>query len=296
MARSSKIATCECEADCQSAAVLARWQPAPRWTFSGTGHMHRLTARFIGLIIDPMGTAPKERFERPGAEITPIEHPSVYELVVDQLRRAIHMGRYTPGQKLPTERALAQRLEVSRLSVREAIRVLEVEGYVETRRGATGGIIVLDRGIETQGIGPYIREMLPRMIEIFEFRRAVEPEAARLAAARRTKEQLRRIQQADDQIELSLETQRFRLADSQFHLGIADAARNSWLRKAVERALSAVWMPADPLDEHVLHKAAAHHGQILGAIRARDGEAAARLMREHLDFTVADLQRIAKRA
>ena len=227
---------------------------------------------------------------------TPIEHPSVYELVVDQLRGAIHMGTYGPGEKLPTERDLAQRLQVSRLSVREAIRVLEVEGYVETRRGATGGIIILDRGLEEQRIGPYIREMLPRMIEIFEFRSAVEPEAARLAAARRTDEHLARLQEANDQIDRSLETQRFRLADSQFHLGITDAAQNAWMREAVERARSAVWMPADPLYEHVFRTATAHHGQILEAIRARDGDAAARLMRDHLDFTVADLQKIAQSA
>lgn len=206
------------------------------------------------------------------------------------------MGTYGPGEKLPTERDLAQRLQVSRLSVREAIRVLEVEGYVETRRGATGGIIILDRGLEEQRIGPYIREMLPRMIEIFEFRSAVEPEAARLAAARRTDEHLARLQEANDQIDRSLETQRFRLADSQFHLGITDAAQNAWMREAVERARSAVWMPADPLYEHVFRTATAHHGQILEAIRARDGDAAARLMRDHLDFTVADLQKIAQSA
>jgi GntR family transcriptional repressor for pyruvate dehydrogenase complex len=227
---------------------------------------------------------------------TPIEHPSVYELVVDQLRGAIHMGTYAPGEKLPTERELAHQLEVSRLSVREAVRVLEAEGYVQTRRGATGGIIVLDRGIEEQRIGPYIREMLPRMIEIFEFRRAVEPEAARLAAARRTDEHLAQLQQANDQIDETLETQRFRLADSRFHLGITDAAQNSWMREAVERARSAVWMPADDLYDHVFRTATAHHGQILDAIRAQDGEAAARHMTEHLDFTVADLQKIAKSA
>ncbi|HLY48707.1 MAG TPA: FadR/GntR family transcriptional regulator [Solirubrobacteraceae bacterium] len=228
--------------------------------------------------------------------ITPIEHASVYELVVEQLRGAIHMGTYAPGEKLPTERELAQRLQVSRLSVREAVRVLEGEGYVETRRGATGGIVVLDRGIEEQRIGPYIREMLPQIVEIFEFRSAVEPEAARLAALRRTDEQLARLREANDQIEHSLETQRFRLADSQFHLGITDAAQNSWMREAVERARSAIWMPADPLYDHVFRTAAAHHGAILAAIEAQDGDAAARLMREHLDFTVADLHKIAQSA
>jgi DNA-binding FadR family transcriptional regulator len=226
--------------------------------------------------------------------ITPIEHAAVYELVVQQLRRAIHMGTYAPGEKLPPERELAERLQVSRLSVREAIRVLEGEGYVETRRGATGGIIVLDRGIEEQRIGPYIRDMLPRIRETFEFRAAVEPEAARLAAARRTDEALARLQEANDHIQQNLETRHFRLADSQFHLGIADAAQNSWMREAVEHARSAIWIPADPLYKHVFRTATAHHGQILDAIRERDGDAAAHWMREHLAFTLADLEKIAE--
>ena len=226
--------------------------------------------------------------------ITPIEHSSVYELVVEQLRRAIHMGTYAPGEKLPPERELSQLLQVSRLSVREAIRVLEGEGYVETRRGATGGIVVLDRGIEEKRIGPYIREMLPRIREIFEFRAALEPDAARLAATRRTDEQLHRLEEAHSHIDESLETRHFRLADSQFHLGIADAAQNSWMREAVERSRSAIWMPADQLYDHVFRTATAHHGQILDAIRARDGDTAAEMMREHLAFTVVDLEKIAE--
>src|SRR3954470_10279275 len=160
--------------------------------------------------------------------ISPITHAPVYELVVDQLRRAIHMGTYAPGDKLPPERELAQRLEVSRASVREAVRVLEGEGYVEPRRGATGGVIVLDRALLEEKIGPYIRALLPQMEEIFEFRKAVECAAARLAAKRRTDEHLANLEAALKVIEDGLETRRFRAADSQFHLGIAEAAANRW--------------------------------------------------------------------
>src|SRR5215469_11104221 len=74
-----------------------------------------------------------------------VEHVPVYGLVVDQLRRAIHNGSFVPGDKFPPERELSKQLGVSRASVREAIRVLEGEGYVETKRGASGGIMVLDR-------------------------------------------------------------------------------------------------------------------------------------------------------
>src|SRR5258708_40305777 len=79
------------------------------------------------------------------AGIEGVEHVPVYGLVVDQLRRAIHSGSFVPGDKFPPERELSKQLGVSRASVREAIRVLEGEGYVETRRGASGDVIVLDR-------------------------------------------------------------------------------------------------------------------------------------------------------
>jgi GntR family transcriptional regulator, transcriptional repressor for pyruvate dehydrogenase complex len=229
-----------------------------------------------------------------GAGITPIEHAPVYELIAEQLRRAIHIGTYAPGDKLPNERDLAQRLEVSRASVREAVRVLEGEGYVETRRGATGGIVVLDRAAEEERIGPYIRDMLPRIREIFEFRRAVECEAARLAAIRRTDEHLEQLQAAYEVIESDLETSRFRSADSQFHLGIAEAAGNSWMRDAIETARASVWMPADVLYDRVFRSAQIYHGHILEAIRAKDPDEAAQLMGAHLDATLKDLEQIAR--
>ena len=59
----------------------------------------------------------------------PVRKIAVHELVVSRLRRAIHLGDYLPGDRLPSERDIADRLEVSRESVREAIRVLESEGY-----------------------------------------------------------------------------------------------------------------------------------------------------------------------
>jgi GntR family transcriptional repressor for pyruvate dehydrogenase complex len=227
------------------------------------------------------------------AGITPIEHSSVYELVVAQLRHLIHMGTYTEGDKLPPERELADLLKVSRASVREAIRVLEGEGYVETRRGATGGIIVLNRAAEEERIGPYIREMLPRIRQIFEFRRAVEVDAAQLAAARRTDEHLAQLEAAVEVLESDHSTSRFRLADSQFHLGIAEAAGNQWMRDAIESARSAIWMPADELYQEVFKSASDHHRQILEAIRAGDADAAGRLAGAHMDATVADLENIA---
>ena len=231
---------------------------------------------------------------RSGA-ITPVEHAPVYELVVQQLRRAIHNGAYEPGDKFPNERDLAEQLKVSRASVREAVRVLEGEGYVETRRGATGGVVILDRIVEEGRIGPYIREMLPKIREIFEYRRPLESETARLAAMRATTAQLEQIEAAHTRLESDQETQRFRAADSQFHLGIAQASGNRWMQEAIERARSEVWMPADAHYDHVLDRyTREQHDKILEAIKTGDADAAARRMGEHIDSTLATLERVAK--
>jgi GntR family transcriptional repressor for pyruvate dehydrogenase complex len=225
-----------------------------------------------------------------------VEHAPVYGLVVEQIRRAIHIGTYIPGDKLPPERELAKKLGVSRTTVREAIRVLEGEGYVESRRGATGGVIVLDRGQTEQRAARIIKEMLPELEEVVEFRLAVECRAARLAAIRRTDEDLVRLTDAYEHMEPGQETPRFRAADSAFHLGIAEAARNSWMRKAIEDARAAIWVPVDMYAEHVFRTAQLHHGQILQAIRDRDPNAAEEGVAAHIETTRKDLHRIASAA
>src|SRR5258707_2208214 len=113
-----------------------------------------------------------------------IEHVPVDGLVVVQLRRGIHSGSFVPGDKFPRERELSKQLGVSRASVREAIRVLEGEGYVETRRGASGGIIVLDRAQTEDRLAEVIRTRLPEIEQAIDFRLAVECSAAPLAAVR----------------------------------------------------------------------------------------------------------------
>lgn len=225
-----------------------------------------------------------------------VEHAPVYGLVVEQIRRAIHIGTYIPSDKLPPERELAKKLGVSRTTVREAIRVLEGEGYVESRRGATGGVIVLDRGQTEQRAARLIKEKLPELEEVVEFRLAVECGAARLAALRRTDEDLVKLTEAYEHMEPGQETPRFRAADSAFHLGIAEAARNSWMRKAIEDARAAIWVPVDMYAEHVFRTAQLHHGQILQAIRDRDPNAAEEAVAAHIETTRKDLHQIASAA
>jgi GntR family transcriptional repressor for pyruvate dehydrogenase complex len=225
-----------------------------------------------------------------------VAHVPVYGLVVDQLRRAIHNGSFVPGDKFPPERELSRQLGVSRASVREAIRVLEGEGYVETRRGSSGGMVVLDRAQTEDRLAETIRRQLPEIEQVIDFRLAVEVSAARLAAVRRTDADLARLDAAFETMSSSRETRRFRAADSAFHQGIAQAARNDWMDRSIADARAFLWMTVDSVAGNVFRTAQLHHGQILAAIRAGDPDAAERHVAAHIELTRTDLIRIAAAA
>ena len=219
--------------------------------------------------------------------------PAAYELVREQIRRAIHIGTYLPGDKLPAERQLAELMGVSRTTVREALRVLEGEGYVESRRGATGGIVVLDQSASEERIRPVVVARLAEFEELFDFRMAVEGAAARLAAARRTEADLSLLHDALAAMQEGWQTARFRAADSAFHLGIADAARNRFMRQAIEDARATMWIPIDRHVDTVFRTANRHHKEILEAIRRRDPDAAEAAAVAHLKTARRDLRRVA---
>lgn len=219
--------------------------------------------------------------------------PAAYELVVDSIKRAIHIGTYVPGDKLPPERVLAADLGVSRTTVREALRVLGGLGYIEIRRGATGGIIVSYQGQTEERWRPYVQQRMSELEELLDFREANECAAARLAAERRTQADLERLSAAHHVMEHGLETSRFRAADSAFHLGIADAAGNRYMQRAIEDARAAMWMPLDPLAQQLFRTADTHHARILEAIQSKNPEAAAQAMAEHIELVRDDLYRIA---
>jgi len=223
--------------------------------------------------------------------IEPIDFAAAYEVVAERIRRAIHIGSYLPGDKLPPERVMARQLGVSRATLREAVRVLEGEGYVISRRGAHGGILVLDQVENEERIRPLLAEKLPEIEEIFDYRTAVEGAAARLAADRRTDEDLAILQRAYDVMAADRETRRFRAADNAFHLAIADAARNRLMRQAIEDARAEMWVPIDRLISKVFLTANRHHVQILDAIRARNPDAAQKAVVDHLETARRDLRR-----
>jgi DNA-binding FadR family transcriptional regulator len=217
-----------------------------------------------------------------------------HQVVTERLRHAIHMGTYLPGDKLPPERTLARQLGVARMTVREAIRVLRAEGYLSGPTGSAGGITVLDQGADEMRLRQALRYRMAELDDDVEFRVAVEGAAARLAAQRRTKRDLVRLRQACLELERGRQTARLRAADNVFHLAIADAARNKFLRQAIEKVLAMTWVPLDQVISRAFPAAHEQHAQILRAIEDRDPAAAERAVVAHIRQAQRELHRAAE--
>jgi DNA-binding FadR family transcriptional regulator len=225
-------------------------------------------------------------------DIGEVDLVTAHQVVTERLRHAIHIGTYLPGEKLPPERVLAQQLGVSRMTVREAIRALRAEGYVSIRRGSAGGITVLDQSEDARRLRPVLLRRMAELDDAFEFRIAVEGAAARLAAQRRTKDDLARLREAYRELEQGRETARFRAADNVFHLAIADAARNRPMRQAIENVRAITWIPLDQVISRVFTSAHEHHARILAAIGNRDAAAAEQAVAAHIQRAQRDLHQV----
>jgi len=214
-----------------------------------------------------------------------VRKTKVYHEIVDQIQELITAGRIKPGDRLPPERELAELFKASRNSVRDAIRVLEQMGLIESRQG--DGTYV--RSVSAEDLAEPLALMLlqsrTQMRELWEVRRVLEPALAEFAASRITEEEL-------DELEVILEAQRRKVEagsialeeDTAFHYGIAEAARNTvilrtldtlvdLLRQSRERSLQQHDRPAYSL---------AGHKRILAALRRRDPEGARAEMLRHL--------------
>jgi GntR family transcriptional regulator, transcriptional repressor for pyruvate dehydrogenase complex len=251
-----------------------------------------------------------------GGEENPISRlraPATYELVVDQLRRALALTRFVPGEKLPPERELAQQLGVSRTSVREAIRILEGEGVLEVRRGSTGGVIVREAPV---GSPTYeeLRQQATAYQEVLEFRLANECTAARLASERAGKREVQELQKLIEALEdnaremdllakeggadaeektAHLSTEFVRL-DTRLHLAIARASGNRYLIEAVETGRIDMLRLLGSVFSHPTGDIHHRHREIVEAIGAGDGDAAAAAMEAHLEATGKQLRSLVK--
>lgn len=218
--------------------------------------------------------------------IEPLSGPKLYQRVANSIIADIRRGKYPRGERLPPERELAEEFGVSRPTVREAMIALEIRGIVEARRGS--GIYVVDAATadeshEEQDIGPF---------EVTEARRLFEGEAAALAAAIITDEELQKLESLLKVLAENSTSEVGERADRDFHIAIAEATRNSAIASVIEtlwdmRYKSPMCMKMfDRAREAGVQPRHDDHSRILQALKARDPQAARAAMRSHLDRVI----------
>src|SRR5919201_1062456 len=160
------------------------------------------------------------------ATYRPIERRKTYELVADQLTEEISAKRLKPGDLLPTERELVSSYRVGRSSIREALRMLESRGLIRANGNGTFAVAPYGNTLDLS-LDLLLSVAEADYGELFEVRRILEGETAALAAGRRTRDDLRRMGQAIQDMEHGLGSEeRFIDADLRFHLTVAEATRN----------------------------------------------------------------------
>jgi GntR family transcriptional repressor for pyruvate dehydrogenase complex len=211
-------------------------------------------------------------------ERPPSDAGSVVDDAIDRLKRRIGTGEFAPGHKLPPEAALARELELSRLSLREAVRVLVMAGVLEVRHGAGTFVTDLRPDRMVDAIGDFLQLSHDTGVgELFECRRVLEPGATALAATRIDQatldvlaEQIERMRTVRDPEELVAE-------DLAFHATIVAAAGNRTLHAlastvAQRTARARVWRALGR--EDVWTRTHQQHLDIYFALRDRDSMAA----------------------
>ena len=218
-------------------------------------------------------------------ELEAIQRTKIYEVVAAQLERLILDGALQPGDKLPPERELAERFDVSRSAVREALRSLELKGLVEPRPGE--GTLVRTPSIDAllNPLAGLLGRKLELVQELLEVRSMIEPHLAGRAARNAEKGDIARLKEILDRHDERVARRELAIEeDSEFHYTIARAAKNTVilkvldvmmdiLRESRERSLQV---------EGRREKSLAGHRRIFNAIKRRDAEGAEKAMRQHL--------------
>ncbi len=228
----------------------------------------------------------------------PIRQVRVSQEVLSQLKESILLGKFKSGEKLPSERELTEEFQVSRGVVREAIRALEITGFVTLRQGPAGGAFVTDLSFDHVG-NAFLDLFLTNKLsipELADVRCYVEPEVARLAALNATAEDKMRLREVQEAEFLPVTTPSARITQLQkVHHVIAEACQNHFyeaISKSMLRLTYEVVEAVNP-DHEALHMPG-EHNQIIQAVINADAEAAGTAMRTHLEKFRIGLLRMEK--
>lgn len=228
-----------------------------------------------------------------------IKTQKLFEQIALVLEERILRGVYAAKSKLPPERQLAEDFEVSRPSIRDALRVLTTRGLLEARQG--DGYYVSDR-LQQAFIGGW-QDLLQHHdyleSDVLDFRRSLEGILAALAAQRRTETDLERIEYWLGQIDMAVDKKSVKLqsqADVNFHQAIAEASHNVLFSQLSASLLRILHQHTQKnlanmfsIDDEAKISLREQHRAIVAAIRAKDAVLAQQLAAKHIDYVESSL-------
>jgi GntR family transcriptional regulator, transcriptional repressor for pyruvate dehydrogenase complex len=219
------------------------------------------------------------------AVFQPVQPPTTFEETVERLGTAIRLGLLLPASRLPSERDLADRLGISRSTLRQALTTLVQSGHLVSLRGRSGGTFVAERPPLGQDVAADVLGEGARAV--LDYRVAVETGAAVLAAERAGSDELDPLEPLTDRMAAATRFDDYRRADVRFHIGIAEATGSARLVAAMTEVQGQmsdlIARIAHPPE--VLTSSNQQHRRMIELLRRGDTDAAVRLVRQHIEGT-----------
>ncbi|GAB1818304.1 FadR/GntR family transcriptional regulator [Herbidospora sp. RD11066] len=227
----------------------------------------------------------------------PVSLARISQAIVDQIRLLMREGKLKPGDRLPSERELCARFGVSRVTVREALRVLEAGGLVDIRVGAHGGAFVTTPTNTRlgEGLADLITLSPLTSSEITEARMVFELGIVPMVVERATPEDIAALKEICAKQRAALEDDHYTMTlSAEFHTRVAACTHNAAIEMLVQSfhgPLLKSLQEAQSLAPLMGHRGAGEHEDFVAAIEAKDAARASAIMREHLQRTA---DRVAK--
>ena len=220
-----------------------------------------------------------------------IDRAKIWMQVADQIKGMIVSGELAEGERLPSERELCELFSVSRMSVREALRKLQAQSYVDVKPGL-GTFVVAASERAVARLGDWFETHVDSLQKLIELRMVIEPGVAELAAQKATDDNIRRLNALTESLR-QVGVENAGRTDADFHLELASITQNAMIEQIVEEILEATHdlRKLTLKDEAHIRLAHAGHKRVADAIAAHDGAAAAAAMRQHMTDAGASLPR-----
>ncbi len=221
--------------------------------------------------------------------IKPIRKQTVPEQIIHEFKSLIDSGQITPGSRLPGERELAEMLNVSRPSLREALRALSLLGIVENRHGSGTFLSASPDRWPSEPFSIMLSIKRGMLFDIFEARKCLEGSVAELAARRRSDEDLQAMEEALKQMRLTVRNpEQYPIYEMEFHRAIVEAAGNAVIADLMEKLYNLLKDTRGGINGYTSEATAfrdedlRNHQVILDRIKEGDGVRATKAMIDHL--------------